>query len=63
VELETSRGPVLSAGFCSRDREVSAVTVPTHDERTVYGTDPDPGEITSTNVPMPGGDDEEGESP
>ena len=36
--------------------------VPTHDERTVYGTDPNPGEIMSTNVPLAGDSDEEGDS-
>jgi len=45
----------------ARRGEVSAVTVPTHDERTVYGTDPDPGEIETENVPL-AGSDEGGES-
>ena len=36
--------------------------VPTHGERTVYGTDPDPGDVTAENVPIPGDSDEEGDS-
>jgi hypothetical protein len=36
--------------------------VPTHDERTVYGTDPDSGDVTAENVPLAGDSDGEVDS-
>jgi len=41
---------------------VGVSDVPTHDERTIYGTYPDLGEVETENVPLASDSDGEGDS-